>query len=398
MPVLLFLLAGRLEDPTMRFMMRRRPLLHGLAAAFSTICPGQILADRPLPTQGERRRPLRTTLTNKDGRSIEVRILKVEDSAVIVQLPADKRVTPIDLAQLADDDAEYLRGIRALSDPIWGKREMDNPPAPSAAAWIEPPVGGPYYNRTRKVIEAGIQRILARPSPAGVPAPIQASENSLNLYRFLCGVPHEVRADAVLNSRAREAALACERAGRSGHDHGHFTDSCNITTDIGEPTVVYRAIEDSGANNRGILAHRAWALHPPMARTGFGAGSKAFATMWVLDSSGSPASGTWSYPSSGLFPLRYLHGDAWSFYGAPDPGKPEHARVEVHRLDQRTTEALSPRDPLPGLTLRVPHVGVSRATGVSAINFEVERPFRHGVYAVRVTVGAWMKQHVVELY
>jgi hypothetical protein len=378
--------------------MRRRLIFHAFAGALVTAAGGPLLADRPPSPRGGRMRPLRTSLTNKDGRTIEVRILEVEDSAVIVQLPADKRVIPIELSRLADDDAEYLREIRAHSDPVWAKRQMDIPPAPSAASWIEPPTGGAYYQRRRGEIEAVITRILARPAPAGVPAPIQAAENSLNLYRFLCGLPHEVRAEALLNERAREAALACERAGRSGHDHGHFTDSCNITTDIGEPSVVYRAIEDSGENNRGILGHRAWALHPPMARTGFGAGEKGFATMWVLDSSGSPASGTWSYPSPGLFPLRYLHGDGWSFYGAPDPGKAENARVEVHRLDRRIVETLSPRDPLPGLALAIRHLGVSRVTGVAAINFEVERPFRHGSHAVRITIGGWMRQYVVEFY
>lgn len=382
----------------MHSFMRRRPFLYSLFGSLAMLQPSIAVAERPNRRNGGRRRPLRTSLTNKDGRSIEVRILKVEDSAVIVQLPADKRVMPIELAKLADDDVEYLREIRALSDPVWGKRQMDIPPAPSAASWIEPPVGGAYYTRTRKEIEAGIARILARTAPTGVAAPIQASENALNVYRFLCGVPYEVRADPLLNDRAREAALACERAGRSGHDHGHFTDSCNITTDIGEPSVVYRAIEDSGDNNRGLLGHRAWALHPPMAKTGFGAGDKAFATMWVLDSSGAPASGTWSYPSPGLFPLRYLHGDGWSFYGAPDPGKVENVKVEVHRLHQRTIEPLSPRDPLPGLALKLPHLGISRPTGVAAINFEVERPFRHGSYAVRIRIGEWMNQYVVELY
>ncbi|MFM7182633.1 MAG: hypothetical protein ACKO2G_14370 [Verrucomicrobiales bacterium] len=379
-------------------MMRRRPILHGLFGALAAMSPVPLFADREARPDTGRRRPLRTSLTNKDGRSIEVRILEVEDSAVMVQLPADKRTMPIELARLADDDADYLREIRALSDPVWGKRDMDIPPAPSAASWIEPPIGGAYYNRTRKDIEAGIQRILAKPAPPGVPAPIQAAENSLNLYRFLSNVPHEVVADAVLNERAREAALACERAGRSGHDHGHFTDSCNITTDIGEPTVVYRGVEDAGENNRGIMGHRAWILNPPMARTGFGAGNNGFSTMWVLDNSGRAASGVWSYPSEGLFPLRYLHGDEWSFYGAPDPGKPENVRVEVHRLHERITQTLSPRDPLPGLALKVPRIGISRATGVAAINFEVERPYRHGNHAVRISTAEWMKQFVVELY
>jgi hypothetical protein len=117
-----------------------------------------------------------------------------------------------------------------------------------------------------------------------------------------------------------------------------------------------------------------------------------------LDISGRAASGFWSYPSAGLFPLRYLHGDAWSFYGAPDPGTAENVRVEVSRLDRRLTEALSPRDPLPGIALKVPHIGVSRATGVAAINFEVERPYRQDCLAVRIRIGEWMRQYVVELY
>jgi hypothetical protein len=382
----------------MRHIMRRRLFFHGLIGALAATSPHALLADRPPRDRHGRHQALRTSLTNKDGRTIEVRILKVEDSAVIVQLPADQRVVPIELSRLADDDAEYLRGVRANSDPVWRDREREVPPATDARGWVEPPLGGPYYKRTRKETEAGIQRILGRPAPTGVSAPIQAAENCLNVYRFLCGVPHEVRADSVLNGRAREAALACERAGRPGHDHGHFTESCNITTDIGEPSVVYRSVEDAGPNNRGILAHRAWVLHPPMTRTGFGAGNAAFAAMWVLDISGRAASGFWSYPSAGLFPLRYLHGDAWSFYGAPDPGKAENVRVEVSRLDRRLNEALSPRDPLPGIALKLPHIGVSRATGVAAINFEVERPYRQDCLAVRIRIGEWMRQYVVELY
>lgn len=378
--------------------MRRRLFFHGLIGALAASCPSTLPADRPPRPRGGGHPPLRTSLTNKEGRTIEVRILEVEDSAVIVQLPADKRVIPIELSRLAEEDAAYLRKVRAASDPIWRDRGTDIPPAPDPATWVEPPLGGPYYKRTRRETEAGIQRILARPVPAGVTEPVQAAENCLNVYRFLCGVPHETRVDSVLNARAREAALACERAGRPGHDHGHFTESCNITTDIGEPSVVYRSVEDTGAHNRGILAHRAWVLHPPMARTGFGAGNDAFSAMWVLETSGRASSGFWSYPSAGLFPLRYLHGDAWSFYGAPDPGKAENIRVEVNRLHQRATEAMSPRDPLPGLALKVGHIGVSRATGVPAINFELERPFFHGMHAVRIRIGEWMKQYVVELY
>ena len=375
--------------------MRRRLFFHGLLGTLAMSCPSTLPADRP---RNRVHPPLRTSLTNKEGRTIDVRILQVEDSAVIVQLPADKRVIPIELSRLADEDAAYLRKVRAASDPRWRDRGTDIPPAPDPATWVEPPLGGPYYRRTRNETEAGIQRILARPAPPGVAAPIQAAENGLNVYRFLCGIPHETRADKLLNSRAREAALACERAGFPGHDHGHFTESCNITTDIGEPSVVYRSVEDAGANNRGILAHRAWVLHPPMARTGFGAGNDGFSAMWVLENSGRAASGIWSYPSQGLFPLRYLHGDAWSFYGAPDPGKAENIRVEVNRLHGRVTRELSPRDPLPGLALKVPHVGLSRSTGIAAINFEVERPFLQGPHAVRIRVGGWMKQYVVELY
>ena len=381
-------------------MMRRRPILHGILAALAGSPSGWLAAQSTPPPrhsrEGGRHQPLRTSLTSSDGRTIEARILQIEDSAVIVQLPADKRVIPIELVRLAAEDAAYLRQVRANSDRIWAARKEDIPPPPPDGS--EPAAGGPYFQRTRREIEGGIRRILARPTARGISAPVQAAENGLNVYRFLCGVPYETRADAKLNDHAREAALACERAGRPGHDLGHHTGSCSITTEAGEPAIVYRSMEDSGAHNRGILAHRAWMLHPPIARAGFGAGKDAYSAMWVMDTSGRAATGTWAYPSPGFFPLRYLHGDAWSFYGAPDPGKAANVRVEVHRLDQRPAGSLSPRDPLPGLALRVPHVGISKATGVPAINFEVERPFRHGVHAVRLTVGTWTRQYVVDLY
>lgn len=376
--------------------MRRRTLIHGFLAAWPAIAPTLLTAQRP-PRSGEgRHEPLRSSLTSRDGRTVAVRILEVEDHAVIVQLPTDKRVLPIELSQLAEEDAAYLRQVRANTHRLRARRVIEAPPP--APAWTEPPVGGPYYQRSRRDIESGIRRILARSPRRGVPAPIQAAENGLNVYRFLCGVPHETRADPQLNEHAREAALACERAGRPGHDLGHHTASCCITTEAGEPSIVYRSIEDAGDHNRGILAHRSWMLHPPIARAGFGAGNAAYSAMWVMDTSGRAATGTWSYPAAGLFPIRYLHGDAWSFYGAPDPGKAENVKVEVHRLERRPAGALSPRDPLPGLPLRIRHLGVSRATGVPAIHFEVERPFHLGPHAVRLTIGQWMHQYVVELY
>jgi hypothetical protein len=71
-------------------------------------------------------------------------------------------------------------------------------------------------------------------------------------------------------------------------------------------------IDDSGDNNREAHGHRRWCLNPPMGKSGFGTAGESYSGMWAMDASGSRIKGNWSYPGTGFFPKKYVHGTGWS--------------------------------------------------------------------------------------
>lgn len=132
----------------------------------------------------------------------------------------------------------------------------------------------------------------------------------------------------------------------------------------------------------------------PMGKVGFGSGGDSFSAMWCMDGSGKSIRGTWSYPGHGLFPLEYMHGNAWSLYGAGKVESVDKLKVEVFRLSKRPESSLSLNGEIDGTKVKVNHVSL----GMGGINFEPEDPAKRGIYWVRVTGGGIREGYLVELY
>jgi hypothetical protein len=157
---------------------------------------------------------------------------------------------------------------------------------------------------------------------------------------------------------------------------------------------VSQYIDDSGDNNREARGHRAWCLNPPMEKVGFGE-SGNYSAMWCMDSGGKSLRGSWSYPGKGLFPLDYMHGNAWSLYGAGVPDSADKVKVQIFKLSKRPDKPFSASADIPGREVAVKHVSKASMNG---INFEPEDPATRGIYWVVVKGGGISESYLVELY
>lgn len=334
------------------------------------------------------------TFTAADGRRMEAKILRVEHDFVLVELKKDRRQIPIDFDMLSEADVAFLR------DYNFRKRQAPSP-TPGGGGGREAndddavegdPEMGRFYPRTRQQIQSGIREIEARHAPKGLSREVQNAVNRLNVYRFLCGVPSEVEGDPEFSKNATEAAEACKQQGQLSHSIGHFTDRCNLTTDGDMVNSVAGYIGDGGANNREARGHRSWCLNAQMGKVGFGSAGDRYSAMWCMDTSGRSVRGTWAYPGKGLFPLDYLHGNAWSVYGTGTPDSADKLKVEMFKLPKRPDK--TPTGDEPGRRIKVEYVSLGR----NAINFEPEQPVKRGIYWIRISGGGVSESYLVELY
>jgi hypothetical protein len=325
------------------------------------------------------------TFTDLDGRAMVAKVLRVESDSVVVELKANGHQVPIDFEKLSAADVVFLKQHKEVTTSARPDAATDDAlPAGEAEA-------GRLYPRTRKEIEAGIREIAKRAKPKDLSKEVHEATKRLNIYRFLCGLPSEVEGNAEFSKNAEDAALACKALGSLSHSIGHSTDRCNLSSVGNVVASVSQFIEDSGDNNRDARGHRAWCLNPSMGKVGFGSGGDRFSAMWCMDGSGKSIRGTWAYPGKGLFPLEYLHGNAWSLYGAGPADKP---KVEIFRLQKRPERAFPASGDIPGREIKVNRV----SRGMNAINFEPEEPAKRGVYWVRVSGSGMHEGYLVELY
>jgi hypothetical protein len=328
------------------------------------------------------------TFTGLNGREVVAKVLRVDDSSALIERKTDGRQLSVEFKQLSEKDVTFLktRGQSPESAKPGAPVEITNPPGKTAS--------GGMYPRSKDEIRAGIREIGKRPKPPTVSKEVHKATQLLNTYRFLCGVPSEVKADPECTKGATDAALACKQAGGLAHTLGHSTDKCNLST-IGDVIAsVPQYIADSGDNNRDARGHRAWCLNPPMGKTGFGSAGASFSAMWCMDSSGQSITGTWAYPGKGLFPMEYLQGNAWSVYGTGVPGPASNIKVEVFKLQKRPEQPFPATAEIPGRAVKVTYV----STGMNAINFEHEDFNKRGVYWVRVSGEGVSEGYLVELY
>jgi len=331
------------------------------------------------------------TFTDVKGRKLTGTILKVEGGIVTLELKPSANPISISIDTLCAEDKSYL-------NIAWGTpttvKPADPAPSPEPTASEDDPKNSRLYPKTKEEIRAMIREIEKRRKPADISKEVHEATEQLNVFRYLCGVPFEVKPDAEFSKDAADAALACKKNGGLAHTLGHSTDKCNLASIGDVKASVPQYIEDGGENNRDVRGHREWCLHPTMGKVGFGSGGDSYSAMWCMDGSGKSIRGTWSYPGHGFFPIDYMHGNAWSLYGAGKPDSLEKLTVEVFRLSKRPDNALPLNGEIDGTKVKINHVSL----GMGGINFEPEDPARRGIYWVRATGGGVRAGYLVELY
>lgn len=329
------------------------------------------------------------TFTDKGGRKMVATVVKVEDTYAVLKLKANGREVTLGFDKLSDEDVEFLNSYDAGEAPATAEKATED------TATEEEPEIGRLYPRSKEEIRKTIREIKARPKPDDISREVHEATQALNIYRYLCGVPYVVEADAEFSAKAEDAAKACEKNGGLSHDLGHSTDKCNLAGGSGMVASVSQYINDAGENNRERRGHRAWCLNPPMDKVGFGEAEGGYSAMWCMESGGKSIRDSWAYPGKGLFPLDYMHGDAWSLYGVNAPESLDKVEVRIFKLSSRPEKPFSATDEIPGREIPVKFKSKAMMNG---INFEPEEPAKRGIYWVTVRGGGIRESYLVELF
>ena len=340
-------------------------------------------------TAGEAR-----TLVNHAGKKINAELLSKTKDTITFRIGYHKKKYTVDISTLSEADQEYLED--------WQPEGSKSNVATNKNAGEEDDENdenGPksLYPRTKQEIKAKIKEILKDKGASQKSSKEQKATNSLNVYRYLCGVPAKVKMDTKLNGYCEEAAKACEDKGGLSHDLGHYTDKSNLSTMGDIIASVAQYIDDAGSNNRERRGHRKWCLNPPMKKTGFGSGRSGYSAMWAMDGAhdGSRVK-TWSYPGAGYFPRDYMHGTGWSFYQKNNVPPKDKIQISIFKLRKAPTKKISMNDIPEGRNIGVRYI----STYGNAINFEPENftAGDRGIYWVRITGGGMREGYVVEFF
>lgn len=262
-----------------------------------------------------------------------------------------------------------------------------------------------YYPIDKKEIEKRIADILKTRPEKGADKAQQEAINLANVYRFVCGVAPTLKYDPTFGKQAEEAAAACARAGHIAHDLGHFTDACNLHSGMdARVKSVPGYIQDPGGPNRQARGHRNWILDPAAAKTAFGQ-SGHFHAMRVMDTS-SPVKqkNAYSYPGRGYFPVRYMHGDGWSYYAPPGKTVEGEPKVEIWRLIRAPKKTVSASDLRDSRAVSVKEVFVNGRYLVFEPDYDDKAFLRDatgnpaGIYWIRVSWSGFRDEYLVEFY
>jgi uncharacterized protein YkwD len=202
------------------------------------------------------------------------------------------------------------------------------------------------YPRTVAELKQGLNQIEnARPA-GNAPGEQVAALRRLNAYRFLCGVPADVRFDDEQAKYAQAGAELLAKIGRLDHQPENpglpdeeyqaglrGTSHSNIYwgTDSSPRMAIEYFMHDSDEHNIARLGHRRWCLNPSMLTTGFGH-SGVYVCMWSFDRSRRdiPDWQIIAYPCRGFVPVNYFSADrAWSVTVNPQHFAPPTADFEV---------------------------------------------------------------------
>lgn len=264
--------------------------------------------------------------------------------------------------------------------------------ADSAIAEVDPGA-----SKEEKKILTKIAEISARKAPKGIAKDAQDALNLLNVYRFLSGVPYDVELDENMMAAAEDAVMICKEKGTVSHDFGHSTDKCNLSMVSGKFTMkksVFEYIMDFGPNNRANRGHRRSCLNHRMGKTGF-AVNAPFAGMYIDDNSAKGVRKNYSYPGHGFYPIKYLHGNGWTYHFASGDA-PSEVEVEVWKLNNRDDKLPSFRKEPDGTKLPCAYVN----SYVDTIVFEPQAAAitEKGYYLVRLKGRGLKEQYLVKLF
>lgn len=325
-------------------------------------------------------------ITNEFGKTIKVELLSKTDLTVTFKLPGSSKEYTVERVTLSQDDQDFLQDWEPEAP------QANEEPKEEEVAPIDK-----LYPKSKEDIRSTVREILGRKAPEDGGRKEQDAVNLLNVYRYLCGVPHDVVQKADLNKNSEDAAKACKEHGGLSHDLGHSTDKCNLSSGGDMEQSVNAYMNDSGDNNRERRGHRKWCLNPGMEKTGFGSGGDSYSAMWAMDGAFSDKKPKrWCYPGEGFYPREYMLGTGWSLYLDEDAPEKEKLTITIHKLTKRPDKPIPMSDEPDGRDIGVKFIFVYG----NAINFEPEdfTAGDRGIYCVTVKGGGVRERYIVEFF
>lgn len=267
------------------------------------------------------------------------------------------------LRERAEYDKGQRHGVRSLYDER--KQRV------AEEAWVR---GRLVFPKSPRIIDAERERIAAataasvakfgtprHPNAPGREALARALAR-VNVYRYLCGVPHDVALDDEYINLSQHGADLLDKVGQMTHhpdrppgvsdeEYRLGADGCarsNLYSSNDIVTSVPAYMNDSDAGNIDRLGHRRWILNPAMAKTGFGS-SQRFSAMYSFDNSRSevPDFDFVAFPPPGYCPSD-LFGADWAWHVSVNPAHYQlgkDARAEIYPV--RGKDLKRAKSPLP---------------------------------------------------
>ncbi len=262
------------------------------------------------------------------------------------------------------------------------------------------------YPRTKDQINKGIKSIEARKIPKNVLPDQHKCANKLNIYRWLSGVDSNVSICETGIQYAISASKACNKAKKLSHALGDNTEKVNLhmnsrAIQLHEQIDAY--MNDAGDNNREIRGHRMHCLDPRLGESGFASDENYYA-MCVYPPSRSVAPHTlskgWGYPGKGFYPIKYLHGNGWSYYPPSGVKLPkDQTTVKMWHLKSAPRAPFPDNEPKKNQGTPV-NITATFPTGDNLVfEPEIPIPYKKGIYWIRIDVGdRIIDQYLVELF
>ena len=193
------------------------------------------------------------------------------------------------------------------------------------------------------------------------PEVLQSGLNTINLMRYIAGLPDDIELDANYTDLCQHGAVVLSAikqlthypAKPTGMSDEFFQKGARAarSSNLASTNMPYNAITaqmldaDSEENIRNVI-HRQWLLHPMFKRSGIGisadtgAGTR-YCVVYVMGGGGNAAYDYIAWPSPGPFPIELMRVDIpWSIsvnpskYGIPSPDK---VKVELKHIQSGKT-------------------------------------------------------------